>query len=240
MDPLQHSFPVRETLQRIESPDSVTFQRPINRRGRIEGQGARVAQPLRFGQIGFAAPERLLCPPLLGDVAPYTAVPDKPSRSVEYRQPRDGHIALATVGRRSRKLEVSEWQMGIEGLAVLAPGLLVRLEVRHFPPSLADFGAGRWRVSQPFGKLLANEAMLRVALPVHVERELDEGAKALLAPAQLFLRLPQLRDVLQDAKLAHGVPQFVPRHVALAVDYSLRAVRADDPIFDVVAWSARR
>jgi hypothetical protein len=46
------------------------------------------------------------------------------------------------------------------------------------------------------------EAMLRVALPVDVERELNEGAKALLTFAQLFLDPPQLSDVLQDAKLA--------------------------------------
>ena len=44
--------------------------------------------------------------------------------------------------------------------------------------------------------------MLRVGLPVHVEGELNEGAKALLAIPQLFLRPPQLGDVLQHAELA--------------------------------------
>ena len=115
---MQHSFPVREALQRIKPPYSVTFLRPVNRRGRVEGQGAGVAQPLRFGQIGFAAPQ------------------------------------------------------------------------------------------------------------------------SLLACAQLFLRLPQLRDVLQDAKLAQRPPRFVPCHVALAVDYSLGAIGADHPVFDVIAWTA--
>src|SRR6266542_4742741 len=129
--------------------------------------------------------------------------------------------------------------MGIEGLAVLAPGPLVRLEVRYFPASLADFRARRRRVSQRFSKFLADEAMLRVALPVHVERELNEGAKALFAVAQPLLRPPQLRDVLQDAKLAQRLARFVPRHVALAVNYSLGAVGAHHPIFDIVAWSAR-
>jgi len=37
--------------------------------------------------------------------------------------------------------------------------------------------------------------MLRVGLPIHVEGELDEGAKALLAGAQLVLRPLALRDV---------------------------------------------
>ena len=106
-----------------------------------------VAQPLCFGQISFAASERLFCPLSLGDVPPHAAVADETSRLVKYRQPRDGHIALATVGRRSRELKISEWQVGIEGLAVLAPGLGVRLEVRHFPASLADLGARRRRVS---------------------------------------------------------------------------------------------
>ena len=80
--------------------------------------------------------------------------------------------------------------------------------------------------------------MLRVGLPVHVEGELNESAKALLALAQLFLRLPQLRDVLQDAKLAQRPPRFVPRYVALAVDYSHGAIGADHPVFDVIAWTA--
>src|SRR4029453_3778220 len=80
--------------------------------------------------------------------------------------------------------------------------------------------------------------MLPVALPVHVEGELDEGAKALLAFAQLLLGPSQLRDVLQYAKLAQRLPRLVPRHIALAVNYSLGAVRADHPIFDVVAWTA--
>src|SRR4029453_1798893 len=79
MDPLQHSFPVREALQRIKSPDSVTFLRPINSRGRIEGQGARVAQPLRFRQIGLAASECLFRPLSLGDVPPHAAVANKTS-----------------------------------------------------------------------------------------------------------------------------------------------------------------
>ena len=71
-----------------------------------------------------------------------------------------------------------------------------------------------------------------------IGRVIHEDAEAPLACAQLFLRLPQLRDVLQDAKLAQRPSRFVPRHVALAVDYSLGAVGADHPVFDVVAWTA--
>ena len=48
--------------------------------------------------------------------------------------------------------------------------------------------------------------MLRVALPVHVEGKANKGTKALLAFAQFVLRLPQLRDVLQHAKLAQRPP----------------------------------
>jgi hypothetical protein len=50
--------------------------------------------------------------------------------------------------------------------------------------------------SQPFSKLLAGEAVLHVGLPgVQVEGELYDGAKALLARAQLMLRPLALRDV---------------------------------------------
>src|ERR1700751_5261278 len=101
-----------------------------------------------------------------------------------------------------------------------APSLSIRFEVRHFPPGFANFGGPRNVIS----KLLTDNAMLRVGLPVPVERELDEGAKARLAFAQLFLRPPQLRDVLENAKLAHRPFGIVPRHVALTVDYSLGAI----------------
>src|SRR5205823_2550831 len=84
----------------------------------------------------------------------------------------------------------------------------------------------------------ADEAMLRVRLPVHVEGELNESAKALLALTQCILYPPQLRDVLQDPKLAQGPSRFVPCHVALAVDDSLRAVGTDHPVFDVITWTA--
>ena len=60
--PLQHGFLAREALQRIKSPDSVAFLRPIDRPAGVEDQGAGVAQPLCFGQISFAASECLFCP----------------------------------------------------------------------------------------------------------------------------------------------------------------------------------
>src|ERR1700730_21015 len=112
---------------------------------------------------------------------PDAAVADKMSLLVKYRQPRDRHVALPAVRRRSSELEIPEWQVGIEYLTVLAPDLSVRFQVGHFPASLADLGARRRRVSKAFGELLADETMLRVGLPVQVEGELDERAKALLA-----------------------------------------------------------
>ena len=82
---------------------------------------------------------------------------------------------------------------------MLAPSLGVRLEIRHFPASLADFGARPGRVRQPFGKFLAGEAMLRVALPVNVEGELNERTKARLAGAQLIFCSLALSDVTHQA-----------------------------------------
>ena len=71
--------------------------------------------------------------------------------------------------------------MGVERLPVLAPTLLTRLQIRYFPSRFTDFGSQRGRIGKALSELLASEAMLRVALPVYVERELDECAKALLA-----------------------------------------------------------
>src|SRR5262249_32169838 len=72
-----------------------------------------------------------------------------------------------------------------------------------------------------------------------VSRVIHEGAEARLARAQLLLRLSQLRDVLQDAKLAQWPPRVVPGNIALAVDHSQTAVRTHHPVFHVVAWTAR-
>src|SRR4051812_46198716 len=60
VDPLPQGFAARKALQRIKSPDPVTLVRPIEilHRGRIQDPRTRVAQPLGFGQVGFAAAQR--------------------------------------------------------------------------------------------------------------------------------------------------------------------------------------
>ena len=217
-----------------QAPNSVTFLRPIDRPCRVEGRGAGVAQPLCFGQISFAASERLFRPLSLGDVPPDAAVADKTSRLVKYRQPRDGHISLAAVGRRPRELEISERQVGIEGLAVLAPGLSVRLEVGHLPAGLADFGARRRRVSQPFGKLLADKAMLRVASPSTRRRRIERVCES--APrSRAALPLPACSSVMscRTRTGADRPSRFVPNVTSPRTGTSVaRYHRAYDPVFE--------
>jgi hypothetical protein len=79
-------------------------------------------------------------------------------------------------------------EVRVERGPVLAPSLFVGLDVRDLPAGLAELGAACRRVGQPFGKLLPREAMLGVALPVHVEGELHESAEALLARADARAR----------------------------------------------------
>ena len=123
----------------------------------------------------------------LRDVPPDAAVAGEAPVFIKDRQPRDGYVALATVGRRSRELEVTERQVRVKRLPMLAPGFCIGLQIGHFPARLAELGAPRRSIDNAFGELLTSEAMLRVALPVHVERELHERAKALLARAELLL-----------------------------------------------------
>ena len=63
-------------------------------------------------------------------------------------------------------------------------------------------------------------------------RVVDKCAETRLARAQLALGLPQLRDVLQDAKLAQRAACLVPCNIALTMNHSDRTVRANDAIFD--------
>ena len=131
---------------------------------------------------------------------PYAAVTGKASRTVEHREPRDGYIALATVGRGPRELEIPKRQVGIECLPVLAPSLFVRLQVRHLPARLTDLRAGRRRIRETFGEHLTGESMLRVTLPVYVERELNQRAEAFLAVPQRILCLLALGDIAHQAQ----------------------------------------
>src|SRR5262245_14904299 len=95
-------------------------------------------------------------------------------------------------------------------------------------------------VAQPLAGLAVNveNGPMFVKQKEGISRVIHEGAKARLARAQFAPRLPQFRNVLQDAKLAQRPPQFVPRHVALAVNYPLRTVGTDDAVFNVIAWTA--
>ena len=156
MNALQPSFPAGGALQRIEPPESIESFRPIDRIrcagrngaaqiqpfrvGDVERKGAAQIQPFRFGKISFAAPQPLFRLLVLGKVSAHTVIAYETSRLVEYRHPRDGQESPAAVGCRPHDLEISERLVGIKGLAVLAPRVGVRLEVRHFPASFADFG----------------------------------------------------------------------------------------------------
>ena len=131
----------------------------------------------------------------------HAAIANETSQLIKYRQSRNGYVALATVRRWARELKIPERQVRIKRFTVLAPAVLVRLHVGHFPARLADLGARRRCVSKAFGKFLSREAMLRVTLPVHVEGELDEGPKAFLARAQLILGLLALGDVAHQAQI---------------------------------------
>src|SRR5215510_8593710 len=65
----------------------------------------------------------------------------------------------------------------------------------------------------------------------------DERSKARLAHAELLLRVPELRDVLQGTEFAQR-PELVPCHVSLTVNDADRAVGPNHPVLDVVARAA--
>src|SRR5215468_6199323 len=115
------------------------------------------------------------------DIAADTAVADEAPDLVEHWDARDGDIARAAVRGRAGKLEIPEREVGVERGPVLAPSLFVGLDVWDLPPRLAELRSRCVRVGQPFGEFLTREAMLGVALPVHVEGELHQRAEALLA-----------------------------------------------------------
>jgi len=140
----------------------------------------------------LAFPQRCLGSLAFGNIAPDPAIAGEAPCLIERRQPRDGNITLVAIWRRPRELEIAKREVGVERLPVCAPSLRVRLHVWHFPARLSDLRPRRRRFRKAFSVLLAGEAMLCVGLPVHVEGELHEGAKALLALAQRLFRPPAL------------------------------------------------
>src|SRR5712672_2408484 len=150
---------------------------------------------VRMRQLDLHVQQRLFCPLALGDVPRDTPVADEAPRLIKHRQARNRYVALAAVGGGSRELKVTERQVSLEGLPVRTPSLRVRLQVGHFPPCLADFRVRRRRVCKAFGELLTDKAMLHIGFPVHIEGELYQCAKALLALAERFFGPPALRHV---------------------------------------------
>src|SRR5580704_4384726 len=97
-------------------------------------------------------------------------------------------VALATFRGGPNELEIAERQVRVKCLTVAPPGIFVWLQVGHLPASPAELGVSVRRIAETFGELLPDEAMLRIGLPVDLEGELHERAKALLALAQRLLR----------------------------------------------------
>src|SRR5262252_3167708 len=103
MNPLQHSFEVGEAMPRIETPDSITFFRPVDRPPLAKNNGAGVAQPLCFGQIRFAAPERVFGALAFRDVARQAQKPTSALFSLAYANlDREGGAVLAPMAGLER------------------------------------------------------------------------------------------------------------------------------------------
>ena len=87
--------------------------------------------------------------------------------------------------------------MRVQRRAVLAPSLFVGstygISQRVLP--ISELRGGGF--PQPFGELLPGEAMLRIGLPVHIERELHEVRKrsSLARKPVLARRRPALNSV---------------------------------------------
>ena len=181
-------------------------------------------------------PETLLRLLALGDVAHQGQVP-MTSALLElggtdlHRE--DSAILAPVAGLEGQRLA------GRDALPQPLNGRLVQTDVENtrvhadqFFPAVAQTDAGLL-VDIENGQLI-------VVQKKRVRRVIDESAEARLAHTQRFLRLPQLRDVLKDAELTRRLSRLVPRHVALAVDYSLGAIGADHPVFDIITWTARQ
>src|SRR5208283_3890655 len=135
----------------------------------------------------LALAKRFLDSFALGGIPRDAAVSDEAPLLIEHRQARGGHVALATVLHRPRQLEITERKVRVERLTVTPPGFFVRRQVGQFPTRLANLGARRRRVAETFG-VKPDEPMLCIGLPVDLEGEFHESAKAFLTLTQRRFR----------------------------------------------------
>ena len=171
-------------------------------------------------------------------------------------------LALGNVSRQAQDLTSAFLEMAAPDLdrkigPILTP--VAGLECQRFPcvEALPQLFEGRfvqagieiaWMHPDQFFPAVA-QAMAGLAVDVENDRLIvkqeervrcvvHERAEALLAGADLFLGVPQLRNVLQDPKLAQRPSRVVPCDLPLAMYNSHLAVGADYAVFDVVAWTA--
>src|ERR1700732_2952440 len=182
----------------------------------------------------LALPQLILCPLALGDVARHA---QKPTAVL---------------------LKLANADLHGKGGAIFAP--MTTLESDRFPSNDALLQALDGRIVETGVEIASmfadqffpavTQAIAGLAIDIEngriivkqkegVSRVIHEGAEARLARAQLLLRLSQLRDVLQKAKLAQRPTRAVPGNIGLAVDHSQSAVRTHHPIFHLVAGTAR-
>src|SRR5258706_337480 len=150
----------------------------------------------------------------LGHVAPDAAVADEAAARVVVRLAAHREIACAAVGGGARHLEVAERQPALERRLVRLPAGMVGTHRRDLPRRLADQGIADRRRRRARAVHQAREAVLRIALPEEIARQLRQAPEARLAQAQRLFGIFPLQELAEKA--ADGGRRLEERLVGLA------------------------
>ena len=163
---------------------------------RIPCPTAGVCQPLRFGQIGFAAPKGLFRPLALGNVAHQAQKPKSALLQVaeaNFYGERGAVLALVA------SLEGERFPSG-DALPRALDGRLVETNVENASMTADQFFSVIAQALAGLAVDIENGRMI-VKQEKSVGRVVHEGAEARLARSQLFLRLLALGNVARQARI---------------------------------------
>ena len=191
-------------------------------------------------QLGLALAQRMFGLDLLGHPVADTVVADEAAFGIMQGPAAVARPAHFAGGIAAPPQEIAKLLATIETRAVRRPVGFAHVDVAHFPRGLAHIGHAGQQVLLQYRAFAHGQAMIFVAHPVPVGRELEQGAQAALAFVQRVVRNFLGGDVTADSTVAGKTASGREDRLAADRKPAQLAVFVDVPVLEITKYLVPR